>query len=135
MPRAHDNARATLSLLVAATVLNDDTWDPALLRCMLGNFRSTGPDGFRNPRIDSPEFNVHDWKWFWKQSARRWSGTKYSPHYQAYQWAVNLWIYDKTRFEHQSLLPTLRIPPRIRVEFASLADSFPRMSGETAGRR
>jgi len=94
-----DNARATLGLLMATTVLNDDTWDPALIRCMLGNFRSTGPDGFRNPRIDSPEFNVHDWKWFWKQSEGRWSGKKYTPHYQAYQWAVNLWLYDKTRFE------------------------------------
>jgi hypothetical protein len=38
-------------------------------------------------------------KWFWKQSDGRWSGKKYSPHYQAYQWAVNLWLYDKTRFE------------------------------------
>jgi len=93
-----DNARATLGLLMATTVLKDDSWNDAILRCMLGNFRTTGPEGFRNPRIDSPEFTAHDWKWYWEQSDGRWSGIKYSPHYQAYQWAVNLWLYDKTHF-------------------------------------
>jgi len=94
-----DNARATLGLLMATTVLKDESWNDAIVRCMLGNFRTTGPEGFRNPRIDSPDFNTHDWKWYWEQSDGRWSGIKYSPHYQAFQWAVNLWLYDKTRFE------------------------------------
>jgi hypothetical protein len=94
-----DNARAMLGLLAAAAALKSDGWDAAILRCALGNFRTTGPAGFRNARIEEPELQQRGWRWYWEQSDGAWGGIRHSPHYQAYLWAVNLWLYDKTRFE------------------------------------
>ena len=93
-----DNARAVLGQLGAAAALQQDRWDESLLRCILANFRTTGPSGFRNARIEEPELQSRGWRWFWEQSDGGWGGYRECPHYQVYQWAVNLWLYDKTKF-------------------------------------
>ena len=93
-----DNARAVLGQLGAAAALKDDRWDEAILRCILANFRTTGPSGFRNARIDGPELQEKGWRWFWEKSGGGWGSYRECPHYQAYQWAANLWLYDKTKF-------------------------------------
>ena len=93
-----DNARAVLGQLGVAAALKEDRWDEAILRCILANFCTTGPSGFRNARIDEPELQEKGWRWFWAKSSGAWGSYRECAHYQAYQWAVNLWLYDKTKF-------------------------------------
>ncbi|MCP4640286.1 MAG: hypothetical protein GY851_07640, partial [bacterium] len=47
-----DNARALLGGLACAALLDEDAWDEKMLRCLLANLRTTGPQGFRSGRID-----------------------------------------------------------------------------------
>jgi hypothetical protein len=94
-----ENARAVLGQLATAAVLKSHRWDEAILRCVLGNFRTTGPTGFRKARILESELQEHGWRYFWERSDGYWGPLRHSGHYQAYLWAVNLWLYDKTRFE------------------------------------
>ncbi len=93
-----DNARAILGQVAVACALKSDRWDDAILRCALANFRLTGPAGFQTARIDEPQLLERGWRWYWESSDGRWGGVRECPHYQAYQWAVRLWLYDKTRF-------------------------------------
>lgn len=115
-----DNARALLAMIASASLLQDDKWNDAIVRGILGNFRTTGPLGFRNARIEEPELQRRGWRWYWHKSEGSWSGIKYSPHYQAYLWAVNLWLYDKTKFE-----PLLvRTENAIRQTMAAFPDQW-----------
>jgi len=81
-----DNARVILSTLSASSSLEEDRWDSSLALCLLANFRTTGPLGFRKNRIDLPELIRNGWEYYWKNPV-----TSYSPHYQAYLWACFLW--------------------------------------------
>lgn len=92
-----DNARAMLGQIAAAAALESDAWDEAIVKCALANFRTTGPAGFRRPRIEQSGLDASGWRPFWE--TRNVGHMQHSPHYQAYLWAVNLWLYDKTRFE------------------------------------
>jgi hypothetical protein len=94
-----DNARAMLGQIAVAAALKSDRWDESILRCALGNFRTTGPLGYRKARIEEPELQQLGWRRFWETSDGYWGGMRHSPHYQAYLWAMNLWLYDKTHFE------------------------------------
>ncbi|MEM3523769.1 MAG: hypothetical protein QXS04_04230 [Thermoproteota archaeon] len=81
-----DNARVILSTLSASNSLGEDRWDRPLALCLLANFRTTGPLGFRRNRIDLPNLVGNGWEYYWKTPV-----TSYSPHYQAYLWACFLW--------------------------------------------
>lgn len=95
-----DNARALLGMIAASGAIGIDCWDAAIVRCALANFRTSCPQGFRNARIEEPDLQKNGWRWYWEKSDGKWGGWKrHSPHYQAYLWAVNLWLYDKTKFE------------------------------------
>jgi hypothetical protein len=93
-----DNARAILGALGTAAALKTGDWDDSILRCILGNFRTTGPSGYRKARIEEPELQAQGWAYFWQKSRGNWGGMRNSPHYQAYLWADYLWLYDKTHF-------------------------------------
>lgn len=96
-----DNARAMLGQIAAAAALESDAWDEAIVKCALANFRTTGPAGFRRARIEQPALDAQGWQLYWTANGIVGAGgmQHYSPHYQAYLWAVNLWLYDKTGFE------------------------------------
>ena len=96
-----DNARAMLGQIAAAAALGSDAWDEAIVKCALANFRTTAPTGFRRARIEQPALDQHGWQFYWTAKGIVGAGgmQHYSAHYQAYQWAVNLWLYDKTGFE------------------------------------
>jgi len=81
-----DNARVILSTLSASNSLEEDRWDRSLALCLLANFRTTGPLGFRKNRIDLPDLIRNGWEHYWKNPV-----TSYSPHYQAYLWTCFLW--------------------------------------------
>ena len=88
-----DNARSMLGTMAAAALLNSDRWDESLLRCLLGNLRTTGKLGFRENRIDEGPLQKNGWRYYFERETVR-----YAPHYQAYLWATYLWAYHKTGF-------------------------------------
>jgi hypothetical protein len=105
-----DNARALLGTIASAAVLQSDRWDEALLRTILGNFRTTGVLGFRPfMRLEEGELQAHGWRHYGE-----WPGTDFSPHYHAYIWATFLWLYDKTKWE--PLLERARTGLRLMME-------------------
>jgi hypothetical protein len=89
-----DNARLLLGTMAAAAVLENDRWDEAMLQCLLGNLRTTGPLGFRGDRIDIPELSRNGWEHYFHRRV-----TNFAPHFESYLWACYLWAYHKTGFE------------------------------------
>ncbi|MBI2298054.1 MAG: discoidin domain-containing protein [Armatimonadetes bacterium] len=88
-----DNARLLLGTAATAALLDTDRWDVAMLKCLLGNLRTTGWRGFRNGRIDLPELEEHGWRWYFDRAP-----AQYQPHYQAYLWACYLWAAERTGY-------------------------------------
>ena len=86
-----DNARVILPTLAAIQILGEDRWDEAVLRCMLANFRTTGPLGFREDRIDMPDLNKNGWRHYHETGMM-----SLTPHYQAYLWACLIWLSSLT---------------------------------------
>jgi hypothetical protein len=89
-----DNAKAMLATMAAAGALRTDRWDESLLRCLLGNFRTSGSSGFRGGALGEADLQKLGWRSFFR---RRF--VNYSPHYESWLWACYLWLYDKTKFE------------------------------------
>ena len=89
-----DNARVLLASMASAGVLGEGRWDEAILKCLLGNLRTTGPYGFRPDRVDLPEMERNGWEHYFRQPV-----ISYAPHYQCYLWACYLWAYRQTGFE------------------------------------
>lgn len=105
-----DNARVLLAAMGSAQLLNDGRWDERILRCLLGNLRTTGPQGFRQRRIDQHHFNERGgWTAF-----RDTEHIHHAPHYQAYLWAAFLWAHELTG--HQPFLELPRRAIRATVE-------------------
>ncbi len=86
-----DNARTLLATILAATSLQSDAWDEAVLKGLLANLRTTGSLGFRGDRIDLPQLEERGWKAY--HEGRH---TNNSPHFEAYLWACYLWAYART---------------------------------------
>ena len=89
-----DNARSMLGTMTAAAVLETDRWDEPLLRCLLGNLRTTGRLGFRGDSLEEKQLQQHGWQHFYDADT-----VNYAPHFEAYLWACLLWAYDKTHYE------------------------------------
>ncbi len=86
-----DNARLMLGAVITTAITENRDWDYKIMRMLLAQLRTTGKKGFRGDRIDLPQFNQHDWKYFYDRDF-----VSYSPHMEAYLWACMLWAYDKT---------------------------------------
>ena len=86
-----DNARLLLGTAATAALLGSARWDEAMLRCLLGNLRTTGRLGFRLNRIALPALEANGWRPYFEADA-----VSYAPHYQAYLWACYLWAYRTT---------------------------------------
>ena len=86
-----NDIKAILGIIGTSAVLETDRWDEALVRNILGNFRTTGPLGFRGWRLEYPSLLHHGWRHYWETPR-----TNFSPHYEAWMWSGYLWLYDKT---------------------------------------
>lgn len=89
-----DNARSLLGTIGASAALGSSAWDEGVARCILANFRTAGPSGLRSERIDEDDLERNGWRYYFTLDI-----ADYSPHFQAYLWAIYLWAYDKTRYE------------------------------------
>ena len=88
-----DNARTILASLVASSSVGSDKWDAPILRALLANLRTTGALGFRGDRIDIPALERNGWRHYYDAQT-----VNYSPHFEAYLWACNLWAYRHTHY-------------------------------------
>ncbi len=89
-----DNARAMLSIMATAALLGESRWDEPLVRCLLANLRTTGPQGFREACIIDTNLQERGWESYWQGPHH-----KYSPHYEGWLWPCFFWAYDKTGFK------------------------------------
>jgi len=86
-----DNARMLLGTMATAALTHSNRWDEAMLKCLLGNLRTTGQYGFRTDRIDMPDLTANGWQHYFQAAP-----INYAPHFEAYLWACYLWAYRHT---------------------------------------
>lgn len=89
-----DNARAVLSAIAAAALLQTNRWDEAIVRTILANFRTTGLYGFRPQNLSEDALQAHGWRYFHELNH-----VDYCPHMESWLWAGYLWLYEQTRFK------------------------------------
>lgn len=89
-----DNARAFLGTMATAAALGTDRWDEALLKGILGNFRTAGRRGFRGNNHQEGSLQASGWQPHFASNR-----VNYAPHYESWLWATYLWLYDKTGYE------------------------------------
>ena len=89
-----DNARAVLSAIAAAALLQTNRWDESIAKTILANFRTTGLYGFRPVNIGEGDLQALGWRHFYELNH-----VDYCPHMESWLWAAYLWLYDKTQFE------------------------------------
>ncbi len=89
-----NDIKAILGCMGTSAILNTDRWDEVLVKNILGNFRTTGINGFRGRRIENPDLMRDGWQSYLKRNT-----ILFQPHYEAWTWASYLWLYDKTKWE------------------------------------
>ena len=91
----NDGSKALVSTMVTAAALDTDRWDDPLVAGILGNFRTAGPQGFRNGSpVNKAGLKQNGWEFY----ARRRGITPW-PQREGWIWATYLWLYDKTQYE------------------------------------
>jgi hypothetical protein len=89
-----DNVRALLAIGVTGAVLQDALWNGAIIRCLLGNLRTTGLHGYREECIGEQALRQRGWESYWRAAP-----VKFSPHFESWLWACFCWAYKQTGFE------------------------------------
>ena len=111
-----DNCRAAMSCILASELTGNMDYSKNILRCLLSILRTTGPQGFRQGRLDNPKLFGDGKTW---QDYQNEDYVEYRPHYQAYMWAGFLQAYVLTG--HQEFLDktkcairmTMRVFPKL----------------------
>jgi hypothetical protein len=88
-----DNARALLGVIGASAYLKTNQWDRQIVEGILGNFRTTGSNGFRGERLNAQQIDTVGWRHFWESDI-----INPHPHFESWIWACYLWLYDKTKY-------------------------------------
>jgi hypothetical protein len=88
-----NDIKAILGCMGTAAILETEKWNEVLVKNILGNFRTTGLNGFRGWRLENPEVNRYGWQNYWNENT-----IHLQPHYEAWTWASYLWLYDKVRW-------------------------------------
>ena len=110
-----DTANSTLGMLATAGLLDDGRWNEAILRTLLANLRTTGPQGFRGNRLEEQQLLEKGWRYFWETPR-----TNYRPHYESWLWACYLRAWEVTGFR-----PFLdRACTAIRLTMAAYPDQW-----------
>ena len=89
-----NDVKAILGCIGTSGILNTDRWDDILVKNILGNFRTTGVNGFRGPRLENPRLLTLGWKYYLNRNI-----IQLQPHYEAWAWSSYLWLYDKTHWK------------------------------------
>ncbi len=89
-----DNARAILGAIAAGGYLQIPRWNDLIIRGILGNFRTSGPHGFRRNAIWNSFLSKEGWEHYF--TSEELPDDQISPHYQCYLWACYLWLHAHT---------------------------------------
>ena len=89
-----NDIKAILGCIGTAGILDTDRWNEVLVKNILGNFRTTGINGFRGWRLENPDLLKEGWQSYWNKST-----IQLQPHYEAWAWSSYLWLYDKTHWK------------------------------------
>ena len=87
-----DNSRSCLGALLCEELLQDTTYAKDILEVAYSLWRTTGPNGLREPSIGPQSFK--DGQTWQTYGSRNFSECR--PHYQAWHWAFNLQMYELT---------------------------------------
>ncbi|WP_212592608.1 hypothetical protein [Sphingobacterium humi] len=110
-----DNARALLGMIGAASLMDTHKWDEKIVEAILANFRTTGKFGFREGHIRDKAIQEKGWPYFFNREIEH-----YAPHFESWNWATFLWLYDKTGYK-----PLLeRTKTGIRMMMAAYPDKW-----------
>ena len=88
-----DNARSLLGIMGATALLNDTKWDQKIVEGIIGNFRTTGVNGFREGRLEDGDIQEKGWQWYYNRDI-----INAHPHFEAWNWACYLWLYAQTAY-------------------------------------
>lgn len=88
-----DNSRAILGAIAAEAYLHTDKWDKELAEAIMGNFRTTGKQGFRGERLEEGDIVKNGWRFYYNRDL-----VHPSPHFESWMWACYLWLYSKTGY-------------------------------------
>jgi hypothetical protein len=83
-----------MGTMAAAALLKSGRWNDALVKCLLANLRTTGPQGFRGNRLADDDLQKNGWEHYWKTDR-----VNLAPHYECWLWACFLWAFDRTGYE------------------------------------
>jgi hypothetical protein len=75
----------------------------------MGNFRTTGKQGFRGERLEEGDIIKNGWSFYYNRDL-----IHPSPHFESWMWACYLWLYSKTKYE--PLLTRTKEAIRITME-------------------
>ena len=89
-----DNARFLLGVIGASAYMNTDKWNKEIMAGVMANFRTTGKNGFRGPRLAEKDLQTEGWKHFNNTDI-----INPHPHFESWMWACYLWLYDKTGYK------------------------------------
>lgn len=89
-----DNARTILSAIGASAALHTDQWNTYIIRAILGNFSTSGKNGFRGNVLEDASLQAKGWRYFAGRNI-----INVRPHYEAWLWACYLWLYSKTGYK------------------------------------
>ncbi len=89
-----DNARVILGTIGAAVGTDNEDWNKYIAEAIIGNFRTTGKNGFRRNWFRDHMIQ----KAGWQNLAER-DLINVHPHYESWLWATYLWLYDKTGYQ------------------------------------
>ena len=104
-----NDIKVMLGCMGTAALLETGHWDEVLLQNILGNFRTTGRQGFRTGALSEKELLRDGWQAAWQSQA-----VNYAPHYEAWVWASYLWLYHQTGY--RPLLARTRNAIRLMME-------------------
>ncbi|MBN9384691.1 MAG: hypothetical protein J0H74_28310 [Chitinophagaceae bacterium] len=89
-----DNSRAILGAIATSAYLHTSEWDKELAEAIMGNFRTTGKQGFRGERLEEGDIIRNGWPFYYNRDL-----VHPSPHFESWMWACYLWLYSKTGYE------------------------------------
>ena len=69
-------------------------WDKKIAEGIIGNFRTTGINGFRGGSLLDTDIQKRGWKSFYDNNT-----VNLHAHFEAWNWACYLWLYNQTQYE------------------------------------
>lgn len=115
-----DNARSLLGTIAASAILSNSKWDKMAVEGIVGNFRTTGTNGFRGCALQDTDIQKRGWASFHNDSV-----VNLHAHFEAWNWACYLWLYNQTHYK-----PLLQ---RTKKAIAMMMSSYPEKWSWTNG--